>query len=42
MRIDRANVQFIFLDTESSLGLGELDIGLPELLIAPVGDVRAQ
>src|SRR5579864_7293356 len=39
---DRANVQFIFLDTESSLGLGELDIGLPELLIAPVGDVRAQ
>src|SRR4029079_15435058 len=26
----------------SSLSLCELDVGLPELLIAPVGDVRAQ
>src|SRR6185312_1910761 len=39
---DRANVELIFLDTESSLSLCELDVGLPELLIAPVGDVRAQ
>ena len=39
---DRTDVQLIFLDTESSLSLRELDIGLPELPIAPVGDVRAQ
>ena len=39
---DRAHVQLILLDTESGFGLGELDVGLPELLIAPVGDVRAQ
>jgi len=39
---DRANVELIFLDTESSLSLCELDVGLPELLIAPIGDVRAQ
>src|SRR5438132_4774882 len=39
---DRTDVQLIFLDTESSLSLCELDIGLPELLIAPIGDVRAQ
>ena len=39
---DRTDVELIFLDAESGLGLGELDIGLPELLIAPIVDVRAQ
>jgi hypothetical protein len=33
---DRTNVQLVFLDTESSLSLCELDVSLPELLIAPV------
>ena len=33
---DRTDVELIFLDAESGLGLGELDIGLPELLIAPI------
>ena len=35
-------LQLILLDAKGGFGLGELDIGLPELLIAPVGDVRAQ
>ena len=39
---DRTEVQLIFLDAESGFGLGELDIGLPELLIAPIADVRSQ
>ena len=39
---DRTHVQLIFLDAESGFGLGELDVGLPELPIAPIGDVRAQ
>ena len=39
---DRTDVELIFLDAESGLGLGDLDIGLPELLIAPIVDVRAQ
>jgi hypothetical protein len=39
---DRANVQLILLDTKSRFGLGELDVGLPQLLITPIGDVRAQ
>src|SRR6266702_5210214 len=39
---DRTHVQLIFLDTESGFGLCELDISFPELLIAPIGDVRAQ
>jgi hypothetical protein len=39
---DRAHVQLILLDTEGRFGLGELDVGLPELLIAPIADVRAQ
>jgi hypothetical protein len=34
--------ELIFLDTESGFGLRELDISLPELLIAPIGYVRAQ
>jgi hypothetical protein len=39
---DRADCELIFLDAEGGFGLGKLDIGLPELFIAPVGDVRAQ
>ena len=39
---DRTHVELIFLDTESGFGLRELDVSLPELLIAPIGDVRAQ
>ena len=37
---DRSNVQLIFLDAKSRFGLGELDVGLPQLLIAPIADVR--
>jgi len=29
------------VDAEGGFGLGELDIGFPELLVAPVGDVGA-
>src|SRR5258708_17810609 len=32
----------MLLDPEGRLGLGELDVGLPQLLIAPIADVRAQ
>ncbi len=39
---NRAQVQLIFLDTEGCFGLGELDVGLPQLFIAPIADVRAQ
>ena len=39
---DRPHVQLILLDAEGRFGLGELDVGLPELLIAPIADVRAQ
>lgn len=39
---DRAHVELVFLDAEGGFGLGELDIGFPELLIAPIGDVGAQ
>ena len=39
---DRSHVQLIFLDAKSCFGLGELDVGLPQLFIAPIGDVRAQ
>src|SRR6516225_2453921 len=35
-------IELIFLDAEGRFGLGKLDIGLPELFIAPVGDIRAQ
>ena len=30
---DRTQIQLIFLDAEGGLGLGELDVSLPELLI---------
>ena len=39
---DRPHVELIFLDAESGFGLGELDVGFPELPIAPIGDVGAQ
>ena len=39
---DRTEVELIFLNAERGLGLGELDIGLPELLIGPIVDVRTQ
>ena len=39
---DRPQVQLIFLDAERRFGLGQLDVGLPQLMIAPIADVRAQ
>ena len=39
---DRTYVQLILLDTESGFSLCELDIGLPELSIAPIFDIRTQ
>ena len=39
---DRTEVELVFLDAKRGLGLGELDISLPELLIGPIVDVRAQ
>ena len=39
---DRAHVQLILVDTKSRFRLGELDVGFPQLFIAPIGDVRAQ
>jgi hypothetical protein len=39
---DRPQLELGFVDAESSLGLGELDIGSPQLLIAPIDDVGAQ
>lgn len=39
---DRTEVELVLLDAEGGFGLGELDIGLPELLIAPIADVGAQ
>ena len=39
---DRTQIQLIFLDAEGGLGLGQLDVSLPELLIGPVLDVRTQ
>ena len=39
---DRADIELILLDAKRGFGLSELDIGFPELLVAPVGDVGAQ
>ena len=39
---DRPHIELVLVDAKRRFGLGKLDIGLPELLIAPVGDVRAQ
>jgi hypothetical protein len=38
---DRTKVELVLLDAESGFGLRQLDIGLPELLIAPIVDIRA-
>jgi hypothetical protein len=39
---DRTDVELIFLDAKSGFGLRELDVGFPELPIAPIIDVRSQ
>ena len=39
---DWTEVELVLLDAKSGFGLGELDIGLPELSIAPIVDVRTQ
>jgi hypothetical protein len=39
---DRPEVELVLLDTKSGFGLCELDIGLPELSIAPIADVGTQ
>jgi hypothetical protein len=39
---DRTHVELILLDTKGGFGLRELDVGLPEPLIAPIGDILAQ
>src|SRR5580692_7626664 len=39
---DRPYLELVFLNAECGLGLGELDVGLPQLLIAPITDVGAQ
>ena len=39
---DRPQVQPILLNAERRFDLGKLDVGLPQLLIAPIADVRAQ
>jgi hypothetical protein len=36
---DRPYLELIFLDAKGCLGLCELDVGLPELLIPPIADV---
>src|SRR6476620_290840 len=39
---DRTHVQLILLDAKSGFGLCELDVGLPQLSVTPIVDVRAQ
>jgi len=39
---NRPHVQLILVDAKRGFGLGKLDVGLPELLIGPIGDVRTQ
>ena len=39
---DGADAQVAFVDAKCGLGLGELDIGAPEVLGAPVGDIAAK
>ena len=38
----RAHLELIFLDTKGRLGLGALNVSLPELFILPVADVGTQ
>ena len=39
---DRTQVQLIFVNAKGCLGLGELDVSLPQLSVAPIVDIRAQ
>lgn len=39
---DRTHVQLTVLDPKGGLGLSELNVGLPELFVAPIADIRAQ
>jgi hypothetical protein len=39
---DRPHLELVLVDAESGLGLGELNIGFPQLSIAPIADVGAQ
>src|ERR1700730_5565708 len=39
---DGPQVQLILVDAKGGFGLGELNVGLPELLLVPVGNIRAQ
>ena len=39
---DRPQAQIGLVHAEGRLGFGELDVGSPQLFIAPVGDVGAQ
>src|SRR5258708_39559346 len=39
---DRSDLQLVLLDAESGFGLGELDVRFPELLIAPIADIRSE
>jgi hypothetical protein len=39
---DRPYAQLVLVDAKRRFGLSELNVGLPELLITPVFDVRAQ
>ena len=39
---NRTHVQLILLDPKGGLGLSELNVGLPELFVAPIVDIRPQ
>ena len=39
---DGSDAQVAFVNSERGLGFGQLDIGLPQFFIAPVGDVGSQ
>src|SRR5437764_12820726 len=39
---DRPHVQLVLLDAKGSFGLRELDVSLPQLLVAPIGNVGTQ
>jgi hypothetical protein len=38
---DWTHAQFVLLDAKRRFGLSELDVGLPELLLAPIRDIGA-
>ena len=39
---DRTEVELMLLNPKSAFGLHQLDIGVPELSIAPIVDARTQ